>query len=83
MKFNCGLSSEEEYNLAHEEKTRQNSEEQPWVRVFAWLPTRVATKDCRWLEFIEMRGSEYRVCISWRNKWVSKPRYKEYRSISK
>lgn len=44
MKFNCGLTEGEKI------KKREN-----WHDKFAWLPKRVASGDCRWLEIIERR----------------------------
>jgi hypothetical protein len=48
MKFNCGRSHHER----HEAK-------KIWHKYFAWLPTRVATSDCRWLETFERKGRYY------------------------
>lgn len=56
MRFNCGL-------LFDEKMYRWGM----WHPYFAWLPTRVASNDCRWLEWIERKktwlgywDSEYR-----------------------
>ncbi len=46
MKFDCGPTPKER----HEAKKQ-------WHRLFAWWPTRVGHRDCRWLEFIQRRGT--------------------------
>lgn len=42
MKFKC--------------ETRENRFSK-WHRKFAWLPVRLGDNDCRWLEFIERKGT--------------------------
>lgn len=44
MKFNCGETDSER-------RARQST----WHRWFAWRPVRVASHDCRWLEWVERR----------------------------
>lgn len=44
MKFNCGPTYAEERVAARK-----------WHRVFAWSPVRIASGDCRWLEWVERR----------------------------
>jgi hypothetical protein len=44
MKFNCGLTWQEKLEAREQ-----------WHRWFAWRPVRVATRDCRWLEYIERK----------------------------
>lgn len=44
MKFNCGPTFAERY----ERKTN-------WHRWFAWHPVRIASGDCRWLEYVERK----------------------------
>ena len=61
MKFNCGLSPEEKFE-ARVNKARSDNESyiayaMEWHKYFAWWPTRVGSKDCRWLETIERRAS--------------------------
>lgn len=48
MKFNCGPTYAEKEAMLCE-----------WHPYFAWLPTRVAAGDCRWLETIERRRFRY------------------------
>lgn len=45
MRWNCGPTRADK----REAKKR-------WHSWFAWLPTRVAPNDCRWMETIERRG---------------------------
>lgn len=63
MKFDCGLTLEEEYDLLKQ-----------WHKHFCWLPVRIAHRDCRWLEFVERKGT-YKG-MSFRTFWEW-----EYRSI--
>lgn len=44
MKWNCGLSRYEKWEMQEE-----------WHQHFAWLPCRVASNDCRWFEWVERR----------------------------
>lgn len=30
-----------------------------WHRWFAWYPVKVADRDCRWLEYVERKGTLY------------------------
>lgn len=30
-----------------------------WHRKFAWLPIKVSKHDCRWLEYVERKGTYY------------------------
>lgn len=46
MRFNCGPSSEE-----------RDRRKQEWHLWFAWRPVRVASGECRWLEYVERKGS--------------------------
>jgi hypothetical protein len=58
VKFNCGLSAEEKRKLRWEQyKAYQEVYDAGggWVDWFAWYPVRVAPRDCRWLEKIEVR----------------------------
>ncbi len=52
MRWDCGPDW-------HEYKTRRES----WHPWFAWWPTRVASHDCRWLEWIERRGNYWSLGI--------------------
>ena len=84
MKFNCGLTAYEELELAHQQCSMLNSKESEWVRIFAWLPVRVAKNDCRWLEYVEKQESYYRVVITFfGSKWKPKPRDIKYREVQK
>lgn len=47
MRFNCGPT--------FEEKWEQRKQWHPW---FAWRPVRVDSRDCRWLEWVERKGTE-------------------------
>jgi hypothetical protein len=44
MKFDCGKS--------YARKTQ-------WHLWFAWYPVQVYTRDCRWLEYVERKGTVY------------------------
>jgi hypothetical protein len=46
MKFDCGLSWEDEVHRR-----------QRWHPWFAWRPARVGPHDCRWLEWVERKGA--------------------------
>jgi hypothetical protein len=58
MKFNCGLTWDEKFDLLWEEKKeleRQVEEGGGWHSWFAWYPVKVGSRDCRWLERVERR----------------------------
>lgn len=82
MKFNCGLTASEQYFRAENECDKLNEDPQ-WKRVFAWVPVRVNTGDCRWFEYVEQRKSYYRVALNWKGDWVAKPRTIQHREIEK
>ena len=67
MKFNCGLTSAEKWEQTKEKR-------KVWHKWFAWRPVRVGSGDCRWLEYVERKGSFE---CSWGDCWWSW----EYRSI--
>lgn len=46
MKFDCGETSAEWSNRR-----------QRWHRWFAWYRVRIASHDCRWLEYVERKGT--------------------------
>jgi len=46
MKFDCGKTPEE-----------RNAELKAWHDWFAWIPVRVGSHDCRWLEIVERKGT--------------------------
>jgi hypothetical protein len=48
MKFNCGPTPEEKCAARKE-----------WHRWFAWRLVRVASGDCRWLEYVERRDQSF------------------------
>lgn len=50
MRFNCGPSFGERFEARHLRL-------QEWHWWFAWRPRRVAPGDCRWLEWIERKGT--------------------------
>lgn len=58
MKFNCGPTWAEK--KAHLEE---------WHPYFAWLPVRVVSRDCRWLEWVMRKGkwrpAYYASCWEW------------------
>lgn len=84
MKFNCGLTRTEKVDLAWEEVKRLNREEQPWVKVFAWLPIRVGKQDCRWFEYVEKRSRCYELGLKFlTSTWFAEPKVIEYRKIEK
>ena len=51
MKFNCGKRT-----YAQRKKARQKALKH-WHKWFAWYPVRLGEHDCRWLEFVQRRGS--------------------------
>ena len=46
MKFNCGETPAEKFERLEN-----------WHRWFAWHPVRVGSHDCRWLEYVERKGT--------------------------
>ena len=46
MKFDCGETWAEKQQRLDQ-----------WHRYFAWRPVMIASHDCRWLEFVERRGT--------------------------
>lgn len=57
MKFDCGETWQEK-------KARLSQ----WHRHFAWRPVKLSDHDCRWLEFVERRGS-YECGWEWGWTW--------------
>lgn len=63
MRFNCGETAEE-----------KEARVTDWHRWFAWYPVRVASGDCRWLEYVERRCT---MQCGFNDYWYSN----EYRAI--
>lgn len=36
-----------------------------WHKKFAWLPRQVGPNDCRWLEYVERKGTFHRLDFFW------------------
>lgn len=76
MKFYCG-PTEAERERALKDKAKQ--EEGKWFPYFAWLPVRVITGECRWLETVERKRD-------WLHIWYGREIHwgvTEYRAIAK
>jgi len=61
MKFNCGLTPEEKAKRKEQARIWRENGLKDWHIKFAWWPTRVAAFDCRWLEYIERKGTHWHV----------------------
>lgn len=48
MKFDCGKSY-----------VKWTEARKQWHQWFAWFPVMVAERDCRWLEYVERKGSVF------------------------
>ncbi len=46
MKFNCGPTRKE-----------KREAKEAWHKIFAFLPHRINSHDCRWFEYIERKGT--------------------------
>ena len=55
MKFDCGETSFERYKRLTK-----------WHRWFAWRPVEVGPHDCRWLEYVERKGT---LCLTKLYSW--------------
>ena len=68
MRFDCGLSLKERF-----ERRKQLGKE--WRTVFAWFPVRVGKRDCRWLEYVQMKETYrlenlgYDIQCWWEREW--------------
>lgn len=49
MKFNCDFYKDWKHKRGHAQEEYLRN----WHKKFAWLPIKVADKDCRWFEFVE------------------------------
>lgn len=64
MKLNCGKTSAEKSQEQWSAKRHKAHALMVWHPYFCWWPTRITddgrdTRDCRWLENIERRGTEH------------------------
>ena len=64
MKFNCGLTYKEKVEAKEQ-----------WHKSFVWWPIRIGSRDCRWLETVERRGTLHEGCVDDYWTW-------EYRSVN-
>lgn len=57
MKFNCGPDKYERAVIKENKLNEKCEQMRKGVKKFAWLPTRVGSGDCRWLEhyFVKYR----------------------------
>lgn len=83
MKFNCGPTKAER-RLAAKQAYEAQAE---WHRKFLWLPKRMGTGDCRWLEYIWQRAIftnsywDYGTCyFRWYYFYAKKIRNWEYKT---
>jgi hypothetical protein len=84
MKFNCGLTEQEENNLRWEKKQERRKARYHWHRWFAWYPVQLGSHDCRWLEYVERRdiNIEYQFDSYWRKNFLRDYVW-DYRAIEK
>lgn len=55
MKFDCGPTPWEVFDA-----------KQKWHSWFAWRPARIESHDCRWLEYVERKGTWHHIYMhSW------------------
>ncbi len=63
MKFNCGPTRGEKIVAL-----------ESWHRWFAWYPIRIGSRDCRWLEVVDRKGtlnSSYDGCYwTWEHRVI-------------
>lgn len=57
MKINCGPSPEARRNTKQMRARAEQARLERWHPFFAILPRRVGENDCRWLEWIERKGT--------------------------
>jgi hypothetical protein len=57
MKFNCGPTKEELYVAKRKAFDAVIKRRLEGEKVFAWLPKRIGSGDCRWLEFVIRKDS--------------------------
>jgi|GEM_PF-2764918 len=62
MKWDCGPTWLEKYEASKQ-----------WHAVFAWLPRRVGSHDCRWLEWIERRWVPSKHFAGIYGRWEYRP----------
>lgn len=55
MKLDCGPTRQERRVARRHKKLQRREQRSHWKRWFAWYPVRVASRDCRWLEFVERK----------------------------
>lgn len=61
MRLNCGPTREEREAKEAMDRQRRTAREMEWHDHFCWLPVRMSTGECRWLETVERRLLERRV----------------------
>lgn len=55
MKFDCGLTAADRLTEQWKSTQEVRKHNAQWHRVFAWFPIKIASHDCRWLEYVERR----------------------------
>jgi hypothetical protein len=58
MKLDCGLTYEEKLKNREQKRQEYVRKVSQWHKYYAWLPVRVGSRDCRWLEKVECRWVE-------------------------
>lgn len=56
MRFNCGLSPNEKWQISKQKTIDALDKLTEWHSWFAWYPVRIANGDCRWLETIQRKA---------------------------
>lgn len=57
MKFDCGRTLQEKAADRWKAEKEWAEAMKKWHPYFAWYPKRVGSHDCRWLEWIECKGT--------------------------
>jgi hypothetical protein len=57
MRFNCGEAKHVRDAIRFEKKLARRDRLSEWHPFFALIPRRVGSRDCRWLEWIERKGT--------------------------
>lgn len=57
MKFDCGPTPAEKRAILQQTLQEEWARRKGWHLYFALLPRRVGSHDCRWLEWIERKGT--------------------------
>lgn len=73
MKLNCGPTQQEKQHAHDLKRWEERNRLEQWHRHFALFPVRIGSGECRWLEVVERRGTDWSWWNDCHSTWEYRP----------